>query len=81
MKIDIMPKDTNFAFNLSHVWVVGKEVECYIKKVETSVLANMMTYLTSKEAFSLNLVSKQFKTAVTQHWDARLALFISEIES
>lgn len=58
MKIDIMPKDTNFAFNLSHVRVVGKEMECYVKKLPSQVLANLMTYLTSKEALQLNLVSK-----------------------
>jgi len=50
MRIEIMPKDTNFAFNLSHVRVVNKEQVCFIKKVSKEALAEIMTYLSSKEA-------------------------------
>lgn len=69
MRIDIMPKDTNFAFNLSHVRVQTKEVECHVKNVPENVLSNVISFLTSKEAITLNLVSKQFKNAVTTQWD------------
>ena len=45
-----MPKDTNFAFNLSHVRMPTKEVECYIKNLPENVLAEIITYLPSREA-------------------------------
>ena len=58
MRIDIMPKDTNFAFNLSHIRAPAKEKECWIKKVPNNVLADIMVYLPAKEVLSMNLVSK-----------------------
>jgi len=50
MKIDIMPKDTNFAFNLSHIRVPFKEAECLIKKLDKKTIALIITFLWAKEA-------------------------------
>lgn len=58
MKIDIMPRDTNFAFNLSHVRLVNKEEECIINKLDISTLAQIFTYLHWKEAFHVYLLYK-----------------------
>lgn len=81
MKIDIMPKDTNFAFNLSHIRVPAKEAECHIKKLSPHLLSQVITFLPAKEALQLNLVSSFIQKAVTEHWDHRLAMFVAEIEN
>ena len=81
MKIEIMPRDTNFAFNLSHVRLANKETEPIFKKVSEGIIAEVLTFLPAKEALMLNLVSKKWKASVSEHWDIRLAMFISEIEN
>ena len=48
-----MPRDTNFAFNLSHVRMANKEDECLINQLENSTLAQIFTYLPWKEAFQV----------------------------
>jgi len=53
MKIDIMPRDTNFAFNLSHVRLANKEEESVLNKLNIPTLAKIFTYLPWKEAFQV----------------------------
>jgi hypothetical protein len=55
MKIDIMPRDTNFAFNLSHVRLASKQEECVINRLKIGTLAQIFTYLPWKEAFNVRL--------------------------
>jgi hypothetical protein len=69
MKIDIMPRDTNFAFNLSHVRLACKDPECYIQKLPVDILAEVFTYLPSKEAIKVNAISQKFREGVSEHWD------------
>jgi hypothetical protein len=55
MKIDIMPRDTNFAFNLSHVRLASKQEECIINRLNIGTLAQIFTYLPWKEAFNVRI--------------------------
>ena len=81
MKIDIMPRDTNFAFNLSHVRLANKEEDWIINKLDINILAEIFTFLPSKEALKLRLINRKWRNAVIEHLDKRLSLFIAEIEN
>jgi hypothetical protein len=50
----VLPKDTNFAFNLSHVKFVKKEKKCMIEKIPEMVMDIMMCNLNSLEAMKLS---------------------------
>lgn len=63
MKIDIMPRDTNFAFNLSHVRLTNKENNGMINNLSIDTLANIMTFLPFREAFQLKSVSRKWRNA------------------
>ena len=67
MKIDIMPRDTNFAFNLSHVRLANKEEECVINKLKVNIFAEIFTFLPAKEALSLKLVNRKWRNAVIEN--------------
>lgn len=79
MKIDIMPRDTNFAFNLSHVRLANKEESGIINNLSLNVLSEILTYLPFKEANALKGVNKKWRNANIEHFDKRLSLFLAEI--
>ena len=60
MRIDIMPRDTNFAFNLSHVRLSNKTAKCMINKLSNSTLASILTFLPAREVLPYSLVSHKW---------------------
>lgn len=81
MSVDIMPRDTNFAFNLSHVRMSNSESECLIDKLDEGILSDILSFLPTKEAIWLNSVNKKWRVSVSMSWDKKLSLFIAEIEN
>ena len=49
-----MPRDTNFAFNLSHVRMSNKDEQCLINQLDNSIIANILTFLPWNEAFPVS---------------------------
>jgi len=56
-----MPRDTNFAFNLSHVRLANKDGEGAIKfmDLKINILAEIFTFLPYKEAFALRSINRK----------------------
>lgn len=52
-----------------------------MNKLTINVLAQIFTFLPSKDAFNLRLVNKKWRNAVIEHYDIRLSLFMAEIEN
>lgn len=51
--MNLLPKDTNFAFNLSHVKFVKKEKKCLIHDASVDNMNGILCYLNTIEAVKL----------------------------
>ena len=76
-----MPRDTNFAFNLSHVRLANKEETGVMNNLSINILASIMTFLPFKEASNLKSINRKWRNATIEHYDRRLSLFLAEVEN
>jgi len=52
--LQVLPRDTNFAFNLSHVKFIKKERNCLISNQETNIMDMIICNLGTIEAAKLS---------------------------
>lgn len=61
IRVQVLPRETNFAFNLSHVKFVKKEKRCLITTVPDYPMDLVLCNLNSLEAMKLSQLSKRFR--------------------
>jgi hypothetical protein len=79
--LEVIPADTNFAFNLSHVKFSKKEKKCLAHSTPPLAMDLLLCHLSTLEALKLSLLSRKFRSFVANHWDLRLSYQILEVES
>ena len=81
IKLEVLPRDTNFAFNLSHVNFQQRKRENYLGKLPLEVMSMLTCCLELSDSLSLSHVSRSLRVGVAGHWDLRLAYQTVEIET
>ncbi|CDW75554.1 UNKNOWN [Stylonychia lemnae] len=80
IRLQVLPKDTNFAFNLSHVKFIKREKVCSMIKLDSNIIDVVLCNLGTTEAAKMSQINRKFRFYVANHWDMRLTYQVLEVE-